>query len=316
MGVLTVILTVTLNPSVDIRYKMDTFTVDTVSRVEDVRKTAGGKGLNVSRVLRQLNMEVAATGFLGGALGQFIREQVGKMDILDRFVPCAGETRNCIAIIHEGQQTELLENGPTISDEEAALFVARYEEAVQEATVVTISGSLPQGLPNDFYNQLLSIAAKFDVPVFVDTSGGALQKAVVHTDKPFLIKPNEEELGALLGTTLNGEADIIKALQQPTFDGISWIVVTLGADGALIRHEDVFYRVRIPSVDVVNPVGSGDSVVAGFAYGFKENFELEKLMKHGVVMGLLNAMEEETGTINPRHVQTYVEQMMVEKIVQ
>src|SRR5699024_4400842 len=296
----------TLNPSVDIRYKMDTFTVDTVSRVEDVRKTAGGKGLNVSRVLRQLNMEVAATGFLGGALGQFIREQVGKMDILDRFVLCAGETRNCIAIIHEGQQTELLENGPTISDEEAALFVARYEEAVQEATVVTISGSLPQGLPNDFYNQLLSIAAKFDVPVFVDTSGGALQKAVVHTDKPFLIKPNEEELGALLGTTLNGEADIIKALQQPTFDGISWIVVTLGADGALIRHEDVFYRVRIPAVDVVNPVGSGDSVVAGFAYGFKENFEPEKLMKHGVVMGLLNAMEEETGTINPRHVQTYV----------
>src|SRR5699024_3544112 len=138
------ILTVTLNPAVDVSYRLDRFSTDTVNRVEDVLKTAGGKGINVARVLAQLDEEVAASGFLGGSLGDFIRSEISSLGINDFFVEIAGETRNCIAIIHEGQQTELLESGPLISKSETEEFLKKFSEYVQQVEFVTVSGSLPR----------------------------------------------------------------------------------------------------------------------------------------------------------------------------
>ena len=108
------ILTITLNPSVDISYKLDCFSLDTVNRVDDVSKTAGGKGLNVARVLGQLGEKVAASGFLGGSLGGFISSQIAALDIDNFFVEIAGETRNCIAVIHGRKQREILESGVAV----------------------------------------------------------------------------------------------------------------------------------------------------------------------------------------------------------
>src|SRR5699024_575987 len=122
------ILTITLNPAVDMSYRLDRFSVDTVNRVEDVLKTAGGKGINVAKVLAQLDEEVAASGFLGGSLGEFIRSEIGSLEINDFFVEIAGETRNCIAVIHEGQQTEILESGPTITESEVDEFLQKFSE--------------------------------------------------------------------------------------------------------------------------------------------------------------------------------------------
>src|SRR5690625_565800 len=125
------ILTITLNPAVDISYKLDRFSVDKVNRVENVLKTAGGKGINVAKVLAQLDEEVAAAGFLGGNLGEYIRSEIGSLAIKDYFVEIAGETRNCIAVIHNGQQTEILESGPTISRSEADEFLKKFSEYIQ-----------------------------------------------------------------------------------------------------------------------------------------------------------------------------------------
>src|SRR5690625_1185016 len=126
------ILTTTLNPAVDISYKLDHFSMDTVNRVKDVSKTAGGKGINVARVLKQLGENVAATGFLGGSLGTFIRSQIESLSIADYFVEIDGETRNCVAVLHEGKQTEILESGPVISEGEAALFLEKFAESIQQ----------------------------------------------------------------------------------------------------------------------------------------------------------------------------------------
>src|SRR5690625_154318 len=120
------ILTITLNPAVDIGYQLDGLAIDTVNRVSEVSKTAGGKGLNVARVVRQIGAEVGASGFLGGPLGDFIRKEIGRINIHDYFVPIEGETRNCIAVLHDGKQTEILESGPTISKEEAENFITHY----------------------------------------------------------------------------------------------------------------------------------------------------------------------------------------------
>lgn len=308
------ILTVTLNPSVDISYKMDQFNLDTVNRVGDVLKTAGGKGINVARVLKQLGEDAAGTGFLGGSLGDFIRSQMVELAVQDHFVEIAGDTRNCIAIIHEGNQTEILEGGPELTDDEALLFLEQFTTSIETADYVTISGSQPKGLAPNFYVGLLEIARRNNKPVLLDTSGKPLEFALESNDKPFLIKPNKEELSSLLDSAIENEIQIIKALQDPMFEGITWIVVTLGAEGALVKHRDVVYRVQIPKVQAINPVGSGDSVIAGFAAGFSRGLIGVELMKFGLAMGVLNAMEEKTGAINPEKIKWCTEQIHVEKV--
>lgn len=308
------ILTVTLNPSVDISYKLEKFDIDASNRVKDVSKTAGGKGLNVSRVLQQLDQKVGATGFLGGSLGAFIREELKVNGIKDYFVDCDGATRNCIAVIHDGgHQTEILEGGPEIKSSEAQDFMEKFRSAVKESEIVTMSGSLPQGLDKDFYNKLLTIASENDTPVLLDTGGALLEKALHHEDKPFLIKPNETEIADLLGKELTTDDDVVEALKDSLFAGVEWVVVTLGAEGAIIKHGKNIYRASIPKVEAVNPVGSGDSVIAGFADGLSKKLEPHQLIKHGLSMGVLNAMEEKTGHIDPDKVEWCKEQVQIEK---
>lgn len=307
------ILTVTLNPSVDISYKLDKFSLDTVNRVNDVSKTAGGKGLNVTRILQQLEEKVAATGFLGGNLGDFIRNEILMLGIQDFFVGITGDTRNCIAVIHEGNQTEILEAGPEIKNEEATSFLDNFTSYVQQVDIITISGSLPIGLPNDFYGDLLKIAGANNTLVLLDTKGELLENALNSKNKPFLIKPNQEELADLLGRKFENQDQIIEALKLPMFEDVPWIVVTLGVDGAIIKNNAKVYRVQIPKVKAVNPVGSGDAVIAGFAAGLSRKLKGEDLIKFGLAMGVLNALEENTGHINPEKITWCIEQILVEE---
>ncbi|WP_164667877.1 hexose kinase [Virgibacillus doumboii] len=308
------ILTVTLNPSVDISYTLNELSLDTVNRVTDVTKTAGGKGLNVSRVLQHLDEDVAASGFLGGSLGAFIRTEISEQGIEDFFVSIDGETRNCIAVLHEGQQTEILESGPVINKDEAVQFLDKFSAYVQKVDIVTISGSLPKGLENDFYARLLEIAKQYDTPVLLDTKGELLSHVLESKNKPFLIKPNQDELGDMLGEKVTNEVQIADALKSRQFTDIPWVVVTTGASGAFVKHNKDIYRVTTPKVDAVNPVGSGDSVIAGFASGLSRGFADEKFIKYGLAMGVLNAMEAKTGSINPEKKEWCMDQIRVEKI--
>ncbi|MUK87622.1 hexose kinase [Ornithinibacillus sp. L9] len=309
------ILTVTLNPSVDISYKLKEFNIDTVNRVSDISKTVGGKGLNVTRVLNQLHEDVAATGFIGGSLGAFIRNEITKKNIQDKFIKIDGETRNCIAIIHEGKQTEILESGPTISSEDSDALLYNFNTFIKKAEIVTISGSLPVGLPEEYYEKLLGIAMNNNTPVLLDTKGELLSKTLQGKSMPFLIKPNSDELGELLGKNISTLYEVVEAIDNPLFNKVPWVVVTLGSKGAIVKHQDNIYRVRIPKVDILNPVGSGDSVIAGFAAGLHRNLKEVELIKFGITMGVLNAMEEETGCINSDNIEWCRKEIMVEKVL-
>lgn len=308
------ILTVTMNPSIDVSYPLDQLHIDTVNRITDVSKTAGGKGLNVSRVLNQLGAPITATGVIGGHFGNYLTAQLDKDGINHSFSKIAGETRSCIAILHEGKQTEILESGPEVSEEEQAEFVANFEKLLTETTYITISGSLPKGIDHNFYAHLIEKAAQADVKVLLDTSGLTLKTSIESAHKPFLIKPNETEIADLLGKEITSEADLIEALEDEEFEGIEWIVVTLGADGALVKKEKFYYRVEIPKIEVKNPVGSGDSTIAGLAYAFYQNQSPEDVIKTGMVAGMLNTQEEKTGYINVDNFDKLFEQVKVEKI--
>ena len=293
------ILTVTMNPSVDISYPLDKFHLDTVNRVSKAIKTPGGKGLNVTRVLKQLDDEVIATGLIGGALGMDIQKKLAEIKIKNEFFEISGETRNCIAILHEGNQTEILENGPTITQSESKDFLEHFEKLVKKVDIISISGSLPAGLEDNYYSKMIQICNKYEKPVVLDCSGRALVEVLKNEYKPKVIKPNTEELSQLIGRNVSKNTEKLKeVLQDKLFEKIEWIIVSLGADGAFAKHNDKFYKVNVPDIQVVNPVGSGDSTVAGITSAIYENADDITLLKKANVLGMLNAMEKLTGFVN------------------
>ena len=308
------ILTVTMNPSIDISYPLDELKIDTVNRVEDVTKTAGGKGLNVTRVLSEFGDSVVATGLVGGKLGEFLVENIDDK-VSKRFFSIQGETRNCIAILHGKNQTEILEKGPEVQVKEGQDFLVYFKELLNTVEVVAISGSLPAGLPVDYYASLVELANQVGKPVVLDCSGAALQAVLESPHKPTVIKPNNEELSQLLGREISKDLDELKeVLQEPLFDGIEWIIVSLGANGAFAKHGNTFYKVDIPRIQVVNPVGSGDSTVAGIASGlFHKETDQELLIKANV-LGMLNAQEKMTGHVNMANYQGLYEQLIIKEV--
>ena len=297
------ILTVTMNPSIDTRYEVDHLVIDDVNRVTP-HKTAGGKGLNVSRVLVQLGDDVLATGLLGGHSGAYLGNLMDEDHIPHHFTPIAGESRTCIALLHDGNQTELLESGPAVSAEELEAFLANYEDLLTDASCITISGSLPKGVPSTCYAQMVAAAVAAGKPVLLDTSGAALDAALDAASKPTLVKPNLTEINALLGTAFTTEqadelGDAVAA--DARFQGIPWVVVTMGAAGAVAFHEGHRYRVTTPAIEAVNATGSGDSTVAGFAHAIAQGADDETVLRCGNTCGKLNAMDPQTGHLAMEH---------------
>lgn len=293
------ILTVTMNPSLDMAYTVPHLVIDDVNRSVSVAKTAGGKGLNVTRVLHLMEAEVTATGLIGGNIGKFVTDQLDETGISHDFYPIHGETRHSIAILHDdGNQTEVLESGPEVSKDEIEGFLDKYSSLVSDAEVLTISGSLPKGFDPDFYQVLIEKSG--EAKVLLDTSGESLKQSLLGKKKPYLIKPNLSEIQDLVGHELSLEdlAGLKEELHSELFAGVEWIVISLGGAGAIAKHQEKFYRVEIPKINVVSPVGSGDSTLAGLARGVSQKLGDDALLKTGMVAGMLNTQEERTGWIN------------------
>jgi len=310
------ILAVTMNPSVDISYPLETLVLNSVNRVTNVTKTAGGKGLNVARVLHQLHSPVVASGVLGGTIGQFIEKKLDENNIKHNFMPIDQESRNCIAILHDDmQQTEILETGPTLDDKDEVDFLNHFKNNLDNISVVTISGSLPKGLSVELYAKMIEIASAKEIPVLLDSSGEPLKVSLSGKHQPFLIKPNQEEIAHLIQKPIHNLVELQEILATNSlFDGVEWVVISLGADGALVKHNTEFFRLTIPKIDVINPVGSGDSTVAGLASAVAANADYVEVMKTGMTTGMLNTMEKQTGFINNELFDEYYKKVLIKKL--
>lgn len=291
------ILTVTMNPSIDTRYIVDKLVIDDVNRVTP-DKTAGGKGLNVTRVLTQLGDACTATGLLGGHAGAYMADLMAQDGITNDFSPIAGEARTCISVLHEGNQTEFLEAGPEVSANEYQAFISKFSELVAKADVVTYSGSLPKGVGTSCYAELVKLTRAAGAKAVLDSSGTALDKALSASIKPTLVKPNLSELNGILGTNF-GPEDIseIKATldADPRFQEIEWVVVSMGSAGSVAFVGDKTYRAIAPRVEAINCTGCGDSTIAGFAHSFAADLDPIETLKTANTCGTLNAMHPQTG---------------------
>ena len=263
--VICVIVTVTLNASIDKAYYLDSPVVDgTVHRVSVVDNSAGGKGLNASRAITTLNYPVCATGFVGGNNGRYLVELAHKDGITSDFIYTEQETRSCINILEPNKQsTEFLEPGQPILPEEFLAFKAKLVQLTKDAEVVTFNGSIPKGISAENYKELIEETMAAGVPCIVDASGTLLTSCI--NALPPMIPPTTAESGQLLKREITTQDEIIEAAQELHKRGIKIIVVSLGAQGALMVSDEGTFIANPPKIEVINPVGAGDTLVGSFA---------------------------------------------------
>jgi tagatose 6-phosphate kinase len=258
-----VILTVTLNTALDLTYRVRSLRPHASHRVSEVVERAGGKGVNVARVLAALGHEVTVTGFAGGGTGREIHDRLaGVPGLTDALVPVSGPTRRTIAIVDElsGDTTQLNEPGPQIAPTEWSAFLDRYDELLSSASAVALCGSLPPGVPVGAYANLVRVARAHRVPVLLDTSGEPLRRGVAA--RPDLVKPNAEELAELTGSH-----EPLRATQDARRRGAHAVVASLGPQGLLAVTPEGRWRAAPPAAVRGNPTGAGDSAVAGLLSG-------------------------------------------------
>lgn len=248
------ILTVTLNAALDVTYAVDAVTPDTVHRVRSVAERAGGKGVNVARVLHTLGHDVIATGLAGGATGAAIRAGLAGREA---FVSIAGESRRTVTVVAGSGATAFHEPGPAVTGAEWAAFRDRFARLATGAAAVVLSGSLPPGLPDDAYAQLVAAAP---VPVVLDADGVALLAAL--PAGPSVIKPNAAELAATTGL-----GDPLRAAEALRAKGARAVVASLGPGGLLAVTPEGTWRARPAAPIGGNPTGAGDACVAALAAG-------------------------------------------------
>ena len=289
------ILTVTLNAAIDKRYVVEGFRTGEVNRVKACTYVPGGKGLNVSKPASIYGAEVVATGFAGGHAGAYIEDALKPFGIRSAFYHVDAESRSCINIWDEVNQvqTEFLEPGFTLTEEDFAGFEAKFRQLVQEAKVVAMSGSVPKGLDGTAYQRLVKIVKDAGIPVILDTSGKLLEMGIEAI--PTMIKPNIDEIRMLTGKRCDDISEIIEAARTIHERGVKIVAVSLGADGSLAVGDDGIFRARVPKIDAVNTVGCGDSMIAGFALGLSKGLPLEETLRLASAISAAAAMREETG---------------------
>ena len=290
------ILTVTVNPSLDTLYQMEQYTQNTVNRVQRVTVTAGGKGLNTARVAAALGEKVTAAGIVGGYNGKkFI--SLLPQEIGSAFTFAPGETRCCINV-HDaatGRHTELLESGAAVSQSTLTEFYGSFALLLRACDLVTLNGSLLPGCPQDFYAALIKMAHSAGKPVLLDSSGAGLQEGV--KARPTLIKPNADEIAQLTGEPVQNLPQIMRAAHRLHETGIPWVVISLGKNGAAVVCDEGSFRATTPDIPVVNTVGCGDSMMAGFAVGIVRGADAATCIRMGMAAATANALSASTGSI-------------------
>jgi tagatose 6-phosphate kinase len=284
------ILCVNPNAAIDKTVVVNSFRLNEIQRPEQVLAFPGGKGCNVARALKRLGEAPVVSGWIGGFAGQFIETGLQNEGIGTAFIHTDFESRTCLSILDpvNNTLTELYEKGDPVPADKVEEFAAFFQAHVHEYAAVTFSGSLPPGVPLDFYRRMLDIARAAGVRAILDSSGEALRQGI--TAQPFLVKPNEQEFADLSGKELNDLADYADAAADLSARYQTTIAISLGAEGVIAAQRQEVWHVRPPQITIKSAVGSGDSTLAGITYGLTRGFAFVDAVKYGVAAGAANAL--------------------------
>ncbi|MDD3361976.1 MAG: 1-phosphofructokinase [Hespellia sp.] len=308
------ITTVTLNASIDKAYYIDG-SVDegTVMRVKTCINTAGGKGLNVARIIKMCGEPVLAMGLTGGFNGAYLESLLTKDGIDHQFTKVEGETRSCINILStDNTSTEFLEPGFEVLEKDFSLFLNSLKNVMVKSSVITLSGSIPKGLCIDSYAKIISLLKEYGKRVILDTSGALLKEGLKAL--PTMVKPNQEEIEALLGVEIGSREDVIAGAKKIYDMGIPYVAVSLGSEGVLLVCADGVFTATPPEIEAVNTVGCGDSMVGAFAVSMERGYPVEETLKYAVAVSAANALSEKTGYFAEEDRDHIIEKVEVKKI--
>lgn len=279
------IYTCTITPSIDYTVYLPEFHAGALNRANDVFYYPGGKGINVSRVLQRLGVDNIALGFAGGFTGNYITQFLTQEGIVTDFIDTEEITRINVKI-KSTEESELNGPGPQITEVQQRELLAKIDR-LSKGDWFVLAGSLPNTIPLTFYQEIAKLCKKNGIAFVLDTSGPNL-KALIET-KPFLIKPNDEELGELFNTTIANKKEAVFYAKKLVASGIQHVVVSLGGDGAILVSKDKVLVAETPKGTVVNTVGSGDSLVAGFIASHVTNKDVAEAFRYGVASGSATA---------------------------
>ncbi|MHB2020966.1 MAG: 1-phosphofructokinase family hexose kinase [Candidatus Xenobia bacterium] len=283
------ILAVALNAAVDKTVVVSGFKLDARHYASSTMAVPGGKAINVARVLHELGSQTRVLGYGGGHHGAFISEGLHHEGIPCSLVHVHGESRMCLTIVDPGHShTEVNEMGPTIPQAAVEALLERYLQELAGSQVVVLSGSVPPGVPDDFYARCITMARERQVPAVLDAKGRAL--ALGLAARPQIVKPNREELSGLLERSIASVDQAVAATGELHERGAEIVLVSLGEDGLVASDGSRCIHASLSDGPVLSPVGSGDSLVAAFLWGREHGESFERCAALGVAAGLANAM--------------------------
>lgn len=286
------IYTVTLNPSIDYFIELDEFKVGELNRIKTDRKSPGGKGINVSTVLQNVGVESVALGFVGGFTGKFLIDTLTEKNIKTDFIKVEGDTRINVKL-HSDVETEINGAGPQITSTELEQLLDKINQ-LQKGDVVVLAGSIPSSLPATLYQQIAENLKDKEVRVVVDATRDLLVEVLPY--KPFLIKPNHHELGEIFGVEIKNEEDALPYGKKLIEMGAQHVIVSMAEKGSLLFVEDNVFFANIPEGKLLNSVGAGDSVVAGFIASYSKNQDVTEAFRYGATAGSATAYSEGLAT--------------------
>lgn len=285
------IVTVTVNPSVDHAIFLDRLKLHDTNRVKRTETDAGGKGVNLARVAAELGVDVIATGFLGGGSGAYVRKVLDQQGVRHDFVELEAETRINFSV-EEGSDeppTTFNEPGPTISPENLEELLERCRNLAPRAKWATIGGSLPPGIPPDFFKTLGNLFHEAGLRVALDADAEALRQGL--EARPDFIKPNAKEAERLLGVTIASPDDAIVAARKlrSNLADDAMVVLSMGEDGAVMACQEGLWIGRSPKVDARSTIGSGDSLIGAMLWAIEQGTSLEDSFRWGIAAGAATA---------------------------
>jgi 1-phosphofructokinase len=282
------IYTLTLNPSIDYIINIEKFIPGNINLTKSEYKLPGGKGINVSQVLNNLETPNIALGFIGGFTGDFIKISLDKKNINNDFIEVNGDTRINIKMKDSSSESEINGNSPEISSEILKKLKEKLGSLISGDTLV-LSGSVPKSIPSEIYKDIMN-SVPHGVKVILDAKGKALLEGI--KGKPYMIKPNNHELGDIFDVKLKSTEDIILYGKKLLDLGAQNIIVSMARDGALLITPTSSYIANAPKGKLINSVGAGDSLVAGFTYGIYKNLDIVEAFKLGIACGSASAFSE------------------------